>query len=640
MMLTKSKFKTGYDCPRKLWYADRPEIYFNANANNDFLEALAEGGFQVGELAKAYYPGGVDLAEFKDKQESLEKTADLLQHDNVIIFEAAFCFNGLFIRADIVEKKGNKLRLIEVKAKSFNPETDSFLKRKGGLESAWAPYLNDAAFQYYVISKAHPDLEVVPYLMLADKSAVGVESGLNQKFKIVAVESGSGAMKKVRKSARQILPLTALEQEKRILVEVRVDKIVEGIFDGSLSEEVDFEKKMNEMAAAYNAGEKLAPRISKDCGSCEFRVKAGQNAGGLKSGFAECISEIPRWKEVSPDAPLVFDIAAFRGKEKALADGILLMKDVPDDMLNERQLLQVHKVRDADASADVKKGELRAAFASWKFPLHFIDFETSMVALPFFKGQRPYEQIAFQFSHHILREDGSISHAGQFLNTDVGCFPNFEFVRELKRQLERDEGTIFRYAEHENTVLKQIHEQLSRSKETDRDGLMAFIETITKWDDTVGARSMVDLCKIVKTCYYDPQTNGSNGLKAVLPAIMHSSEFLRKKYSKPIYGIDCEIRSLNFKKPWTWIRFDKTGRVKDPYKLLPPVFENAEEWPESLTGIQNGGYALIAYARMQFEEMPAAEREKLREALLRYCELDTLAMVMLYEGLRGFAERA
>ena len=68
------------------------------------------------------------------------------------------------------------------------------------------------------------------------------------------------------------------------------------------------------------------------------------------------------------------------------------------------------------------------------------------------------------------------------------------------------------------------------------------------------------------------------------------------------------------------------------------MFDDVEEWPESLEKINNGGMALIAYARLQFEDLPAVERKKLREALLRYCELDTLAMVMLYEGLRAFAE--
>jgi hypothetical protein len=40
---------------------------------------------------------------------------------------------------------------------------------------------------------------------------------------------------------------------------------------------------------------------------------------------------------------------------------------------------------------------------------------------------------------------------------------------------------------------------------------------------------------------------------------------------------------------------------------------------------------MIAYARMQFSEMAVAERQAIRQALLKYCELDTLAMVMLWE---------
>jgi len=44
---------------------------------------------------------------------------------------------------------------------------------------------------------------------------------------------------------------------------------------------------------------------------------------------------------------------------------------------------------------------------------------------------------------------------------------------------------------------------------------------------------------------------------------------------------------------------------------------------------------MTAYARMQFSEMSPKEREKLKPGLLRYCELDTLAMVMLHEGWRA-----
>jgi hypothetical protein len=43
---------------------------------------------------------------------------------------------------------------------------------------------------------------------------------------------------------------------------------------------------------------------------------------------------------------------------------------------------------------------------------------------------------------------------------------------------------------------------------------------------------------------------------------------------------------------------------------------------------------MTAYAMMQFSEMSVTERDALRKALLRYCELDTFAMVLLFEYLR------
>jgi len=47
--------------------------------------------------------------------------------------------------------------------------------------------------------------------------------------------------------------------------------------------------------------------------------------------------------------------------------------------------------------------------------------------------------------------------------------------------------------------------------------------------------------------------------------------------------------------------------------------------------LANGGAALTAYAKMQFTEMNEEERTLVVKGLLRYCELDTLAMVMIYE---------
>ena len=183
---------------------------------------------------------------------------------------------------------------------------------------------------------------------------------------------------------------------------------------------------------------------------------------------------------------------------------------------------------------------LKAEMKNWHFPLHMIDFETTSVALPMNKGMYPYEQVAFQFSHHIIRADGSIEHVGQFLNKEEHKFPNFEFLRELKRQLEGDNGTIFRYAIHENTILRDIREQLENSDQADKQELMDFIDSITNHKEgrekLSGPRDMVDLMEIVKKYYYHPDMKGSNSIKVVLPAILNSSKTIQKKYSQPIYG--------------------------------------------------------------------------------------------------------
>jgi len=113
--LTKSRFKLALDCPAKLFYTGKRQ-YPDTSENDAFLEALAEGGYQVGALAKCYYPDGIDVPE-RGYDIPLQKTNELLSKDNIVIFEGAFRYKNLFIRADIIDKKGNDIDLIEVKSK-------------------------------------------------------------------------------------------------------------------------------------------------------------------------------------------------------------------------------------------------------------------------------------------------------------------------------------------------------------------------------------------------------------------------------------------------------------------------------------------------------------------------------------------
>lgn len=50
--LTKSRFALALDYETKLFYTGKDNLYTNQNIEDSFLESLAEGGFQVGELTK------------------------------------------------------------------------------------------------------------------------------------------------------------------------------------------------------------------------------------------------------------------------------------------------------------------------------------------------------------------------------------------------------------------------------------------------------------------------------------------------------------------------------------------------------------------------------------------------------------
>lgn len=185
--LSKSRFKLACECPTKLYFTGKSE-FGNNKIDNAFLEALAEGGFQVGELAKLYFDGGIEIKTV-DVAEAITQTTELLQKDSVVLYEPAIRCGDLLIRVDILIKRGNNVELVEVKAKSFDPsEKDAFynkiaLKRGSKkISSEWEPYLLDVAFQVFVVRSAFPKWKVTSALMLADKTAVASVDGLNQRF--------------------------------------------------------------------------------------------------------------------------------------------------------------------------------------------------------------------------------------------------------------------------------------------------------------------------------------------------------------------------------------------------------------------------------------------------------------------------
>ncbi len=603
---------------------------------------MAQGGFQVEELARMNFEGGVAITGDDWNYDKLvNRTLELLQEENVTIFEAAFLYNGLFIRVDILNKVGYNVQLIEVKAKSIREGSHtSFISNKGKLVTGWIPYLYDVAFQKYVIQESFPDWHVKAFFMLANKDAIASVDGLNQMFRITKKS-------KLRTGIIKPENLKLQDLGEPLLSKILIDDEMNLIFDKNpVDANRTFEELIDCYKSHYASDTKIFTEIGVQCKACQFQVK---DSDTLKSGLHECWSHQLGISEERVDRPKVYDVSNLRAANLML-EGKYFIEDLTENDINlgvlpgkisptERQYIQIEKVKENDTSPYFEMDGLRDELKTWQFPLNFIDFETSAVALPFTKGRRPYEQIAFQYSHHIVYEDGSIEHFSQYLNTTIGEFPNYGFIRSLKKSLESNQGSIFRYHNHENTIVNAIYKQLMGSAVEDKEELMEFIKFISHstgnspehWEG--GDRDMIDLWKVVKDYYYDPHTNGSNSIKDVLPAVLSSSTFLQNKYQKAIGEIN--LTSLNFEDDKIFLKLEN-GNPINPYKLLPSLFEGwdkdaLDDTITEIEGISDGGAALTAYGKLQFEQVGPAERMEIEAALLKYCELDTLAMVMIYE---------
>jgi hypothetical protein len=630
--LTKSRFKLAVSCPTKLYYTGKPN-YGNSNDGNEFLAMLADGGFQVGELAKLMYPGGIEI-KTKNSAEALVETAQHLAKDNVILFEPAIAHKGFLVRVDVLIKQGDVLEVIEVKAKSYSGDPSSLSGKRKSINSDILPYVQDVAFQKYVTQLAFPHCTVSAYLLMPDKSKYATVNGMNQWFKV----RRQGRSTEVMVDQRALQPGLA----ETVLTCVSVDHLVEEVLNNDI--EIPGGKgslaQLSKLwAEAYQRDERITPVIGTQCGSCEYKAEPGSP---LASGFHECWKVANQWSDKDFEAGTVLDIWNFRGKGKLIQAGVFKLHQVTQEDLKltdddfgpltnqQRQWLQVNGLPD-ECKQDgfyLDRAGLANEMQRWTYPLHLIDFETASVALPFHAGRRPYEQVAFQFSHHVLEQDGTVRHADEFLSAAPGEFPNYAFVRALREALRYDQGTIMRWSHHENSILNAIKVQLQMddNRPDDTPSLIEFIDEITNG----GPRAMVDLADVARKHYFHPSTKGSCSIKKVLPAVMQSAPILKATYSVPIYGATDGIPSKNFK-DMVWWNLAGDGTVTDPYKLLLSPFDDSGDDAE-VEAINQGGAASYAYLRLQFEDLTPTERLLIEHALLRYCELDTLAMVMILQG--------
>lgn len=663
--LTKSLVKTALSCPRKLVYATNPDTYAHKFdlEGDPMRQHLSNEGERFGDYCKRLFPLGVEIgkdASFERRNNApmseaglIDETKRLLMGEEpIVLFEGAVHHDLLFARPDVLVKTADEnnnqteLKIIEVKSKSWDSRhtvESKMLTLKKSISSTFLPYIQDIAFQTLVLRRAFPDFRISSWLMMPDR-AKKLKDTLDKKGTTQSIDDSVASL-------------------------VNVDDLVDKVLNGKVSypgtkKSQQFTKFVSNWSEIINKERSelessLSSPIGSQCMSCEYRLKDANNKDKSLSGFDVCWHEATGIKkEDMGQNQLVADIysptqrtlnkflhenkytfADLTAKDFGLhEDGTLLEdkknKAIKEDKINnsQRQWFQVQSATQPTSSERshyiMKKG-LESEMERWQYPLHLIDFETISPALPYFSGMSPYDVVCFQFSHHILdkNHDGTVNvrHESEFIHTTPGECPNGPFLKALFNALGcvvLDGGTVFRWSSHETTVLKSIlsSPEFSASlSQHEVDTLSALLPE--------GSHPMIDLCQLAKDYFYVDGSGGSSSIKRLLRPTMNASAELKSFYGAPTYN------SNNFQN-FQWCQLDESGNVIDPYDILSRFDTDKDR-----SAIAVGGAAAAAYHELQSKsDMTEQDRSYIHASLLRYCELDTLAMAFFIQAWQAFVE--
>ncbi len=259
----------------------------------------------------------------------------------------------------------------------------------------------------------------------------------------------------------------------------------------------------------------------------------------------------------------------YRGKAKAfelIEGGIYSLSDIPDEYkLNDKQGIQ--KACDISGAPHIHKESIKHFLSGLKYPLYYLDFETFSTAIPMFNGLKPYSQVPFQYSLHVVEREGDKPKHVEFLY-DGSEDPRKEFIQKLKESL-GDTGNIVTYnMAFEKGVISKLAEFLPEYKD---------------WAKSINGRVVDLLIPFRNFSYYNSKQKGSASIKKVLPALVGG----------------------------------------DGYAEMD---------------IADGATASIKYFNSHYEEVEESKKLKVREDLLKYCGLDTEAMIWIVDKLKEISE--
>ena len=201
--------------------------------------------------------------------------------------------------------------------------------------------------------------------------------------------------------------------------------------------------------------------------------------------------------------PSVLDLyrMPIKKKIKYIEKGKISFADMQTERLTSIQKIQVESTLKKKERIDKKV--IREFLGFLTFPLYFLDFETIQPAIPEFDGTKPYQQIPFQYSLHILGQDGATLLHKEFLGNPEAD-PRYELACQLCKEIPMNSCILAYNKSFECSRITELAE--------------AFPDLANHLMNIAGnIKDLLD--PFSHGAYYLPAMDGSFSIKKVLPAL-------------------------------------------------------------------------------------------------------------------------
>ncbi len=620
--LTKSDLKTARSCSTKLYY--KKLGYPTVDRVDAYTRILGDGNFIISKIGHLLYPEGIYISANLNSDESIanaaQETISYLQQENVVLFEPVLYASYKLARADILVKQGDRIEIIEIRSKGFDSAAHEDLvkyrnlslfrnKRTGQVGGEWRYIIEDVAYQVGILQEmlttSLPTLqaEIHPYLLVPDRAKTTQIDNLASYFQLQRISTHRNSFSKFNGITVQFTGDLQAIQNDQLLTKVSIATEVSELVTYTINSAQKYLTYLIEQSP-----ELFAP-LSKNCKSCEYRASDRDP----RDGFKECWGDLA---DVENHVLELYQMGRIGGNETPLVNALIQqqkvsMFDVPPEELNDytysyRQLIQLEYTQ---KNKEWISEHLPKIVQQVEYPIHFIDFETSRMAIPYRAGMRPYEQAAFQWSCHTISAPDAAPIQSEWVDLD-NVFPNFQFAESLMECL-GDRGTILTWATHENSVLKDIYYQM-QTYGYHNPQLQTWLANTAKLGNK-GKSHLVDMNALTLKHYFHPLMKGRTSLKCVLPAIWKTNPYLHEiPYFQEYYQ-------------------EVDGEILSPYDVLPQL-----QIGDRIQVVNEGAGAMLAYQDLMYGEVrdlshaDPSVRSQWKELLYQYCRLDTMAMVIIW----------